>query len=510
MAKIYKLQGLEPTKLNSDEALWVYNGLDCCVTAKVWNELQPLRTPACDLSYNFVRAMQAPALEMMQRGLKVDTAMASKRLYDVEREAEKLTGLLNRLSCAVWGKDLNPQSPAQLVQFFYSAMGLPEQTRWDKKTKSKRVTADRNALEKLAKDFWQCRPIVATILAIRNAGKVASVLRSGIDADGRMRTSYNVAGTETGRWSSSKNCVGTGTNFQNITDRLRDIFVAEPGHKYAYVDQEQAESRLVAYLSGDEAYIHACESGDLHTSVAKMVWPDLNWPGDNAKEDRACADQIYYRHFSYRDLAKRGGHGTNYYGKPPTMAKHLAVDKELMEEFQIRYFKAFPGISRWHGEVARQLQLHGWIETPLGRVRHFFGRKSDDATLREAIAFVPQSVIGEGVNLGIWRVWKYLTHGLSPDDPRWAQVMAQLHDAGLFLFKEEHEATVIPEIKKLMTLRATVRGRSMVIPCSAETGWNWRHYDKVENVDGIKKWSGKDERQRAVDPDAPIFTRCLS
>jgi hypothetical protein len=64
-------------------------------------------------------------------------------------------------------------------------------------------------------------------------------------------------------------------------------------------------------------------------------------------------------------MAKRGGHGTNYYGKPLTMAKHLKVPTKIMEDFQDAYLPAF-GLSKWHAWVAQQLQLDQRITTLLG------------------------------------------------------------------------------------------------------------------------------------------------
>jgi DNA polymerase I-like protein with 3'-5' exonuclease and polymerase domains len=108
-------------------------------------------------------------------------------------------------------------------------------------------------------------------------------LTAEVDADSRLRTSYNVAGTETGRWSSSTNAFGSGTNLQNFPEKLRSVFVADEGRKLAYLDLEQAESWVVGIklweLFADDRYIRAIEEGDLHTSVARMVWPQLGWTG---------------------------------------------------------------------------------------------------------------------------------------------------------------------------------------------------------------------------------------
>lgn len=485
-----------------DQKLWVYNGLDCVVTRAVWDELQPMRTPHSDLAYNFSIAMQGPAMHMMLRGIRIDTFERAQQIDIHQIKLTRLQLILNQYSHAVWGQDLNAASPPQLKAFFYGALGIPEITKYDKATKSKKVSVDRDALEKLL-NYWYASPIARCILRIREVSKVLSVLRSGVDADNRIRTSYNVCGTETWRWSSSENAFGTGTNLQNITNELREIFIADHGKKMAYVDLEQAESRAVAYISGDLAYILACESGDLHTTVCKLVWQDLPW-ADNLDIDKAIAKQEFYRHLSYRDMAKKGGHGTNYYGKPPTVAKHMKVAVKLVEAFQWKYFSAFPGISRWHTHTAELLQTAGHITTPYGFKRHFFGRRSDDATLREAIAFVPQSLVGVGLNLGLWRVWYYMDlHGQE------VECLAQVHDAGLIQYDEAREDELLPRIMSLMEIRVPVKGKELHIPTNAEVGWNWKHYVKGTNNDGIKGYKPGDSRKREIEASTSVLDRIL-
>jgi DNA polymerase I-like protein with 3'-5' exonuclease and polymerase domains len=139
----------------------------------------------------------------------------------------------------------NWRSPIQLKEFFYGALGLAP-IRYQGK-----VTVNRDALEKLQSHF-HAQPIINHILALRDIAKKIGVLRSEIDPDGRIRTSYNIAGTTTGRFSSSFTDFGTGTNLQNIEKRLREIFVADEGMKFAQLDAEQGESRCVGAIEWNE------------------------------------------------------------------------------------------------------------------------------------------------------------------------------------------------------------------------------------------------------------------
>src|ERR1700739_610746 len=112
MAVIIKTHELTPesfAKMNKSHQLWIYNGLDCMLTYEVSQVLLPKvgRDPNAKLIYNFERALQGPVAEMMIRGFPIDGNNRADRLCDLEARALKLEALLNKLSQAVWERDLN-------------------------------------------------------------------------------------------------------------------------------------------------------------------------------------------------------------------------------------------------------------------------------------------------------------------------------------------------------------------------------------------------------------------
>jgi DNA polymerase I-like protein with 3'-5' exonuclease and polymerase domains len=214
----------------------------------------------------------------------------------------------------------------------------------------------------------------------------------------------------------------------------------------------------------------------------------LGWT-DDPKADRKIADTPFYRHLTYRDMAKKLGHGSNYRGLPPTMARHAKLPVVVAEQFQTRYFERFSGIPKWHRWVAQQLQTSNRIITPFGRERTFFGRANDDSTLREAIAFSPQSATAERLNLVLWRVWKHMPQ---------VQLIAQVHDALYFQYPEHlNEVDIISEALSHFDLAFEKDGHQLVVPGEAKVGWNWGNFDPDSNPDGLAKWKNKkDERRR--------------
>jgi len=474
---------------SSNIGLQVYCGLDSMVTLEVRDELGKIGNQLPSI-YSFERALQGPYLEIMQRGFLVNRGARAHAAAGLHTRMGKLQRGLDQMAIAVWGRGLNPRSPAQLKDFFYSAMRLPEVTVSQKGVR--RVSTNREALEKL-EQYMLARPFTSSILTLRDIGKQLDVMETEIDSDGRFRTSYNIAGTETGRPSSSQNAFGTGGNAQNIAPALRYIFEADPGWKLCVIDLEQVEARDVGFFCGmlfdDWSYLDSCESGDLHTNNAVLIWKELGWPED-PRARRAMADQLFYRDFSYRDMAKRGSHLSNYYGQHWTMARSLKIPPKLAEDFQYRYCKgpeaAFPCIPRWWQWVATQLQTTHQLVTPFGRRRHFFGRPGDDTTLREAIAFLPQSTTGDRMNLGLWRVWHKMPQ---------VQLLAQTFDSITFQYREsDDENTIIQQALELLKIELRHGNRRYVVPGEAKIGWNWGYVGKdkfgaVTNPEGLRKWN---------------------
>lgn len=324
--------------------------------------------------------------------------------------------------------------------------------------------------------------------------------------------------------SSSKNAFGRGTNLQNISPTMRRMFCADDGQRLISTDLEQAESRVVAGLvwaaTGDESYWNACESFDLHTSSAMMSYPEVGWSSD-PKENRELANRPCpdHPHYTIREANKRFSHGSNYEGSDYGIAQQVGVPTRVITNFQKRYFAAFPGIPEWHKKVKAALAEDGYLDTPLGRRRYFFGRRDEAKTHREAIAYGPQSTVGELLNYIMWRVW---ARSLGSDTPHLSiqsvgphlpiQLLLQNHDA--FLLQTPMTTDLPALITQLNAefLNAKIpftRGsevRMMSIPGEFVTGWNWAYKDKGSNQahwefvdgnpDGLAKWGGEDTRKR--------------
>ena len=187
---------MDPSRLSESENLQAYCGLDCCVTLEVHEELARLFSPFPQI-YDFERALQAPYLEIMQRGFLVDELGRKAASAALRERIITMRQMLNEFAIAVWGKGINANSPQQLKTFFYGqeGLGLPEQ--WISIKGERKLSTNREVLEKL-EIYMYARPIIALVLSIRDLEKQDEIFTCDIDADGRFRAGYNIAGTETG------------------------------------------------------------------------------------------------------------------------------------------------------------------------------------------------------------------------------------------------------------------------------------------------------------------------
>lgn len=486
--------------MGADDLSNIYNGLDCCLTLEIFGVLQAeLAESPSNVAETYALSMEksGPVLDMCMRGILIDLESRERVHTDFQQKLNLLQHNFDYLCEGVFGCTFNYASPKQLKELFYDILGCKPIRKRNARGEWS-VTTDEDALTKL-REHVTAGIFANYILEMRSLKKKIEVLVTPLDSDNRMRTSINIAGTNTGRLASSTSDFGTGRNQQNIEDAMRRPFIPDPGRAFVNVDLEQADARNVGIIvrelfrekygiAAASKYLDYCESGDLHTNVSKLVFTELPWT-DDPKENRKIADQPYYRHFSYRDITKRLGHGTNYYGQPHTMAKHTHIEQRVIEKFQQRYFAEFPLLREWHEYVQRTLIEAGQLTTLYGRRRHFWSRPEQASTLREAIAYEPQSMTGHEIDMGMIQLWwKYPEY--------WLHI--QVHDSLLISVPDDgnlahHVENILEEMKFIFT---TSDEREFTVPLEAAAGWNWGKFDEEENPHGLKKWRGQDERIR--------------
>lgn len=200
-------------------------------------------------------------------------------------------------------------------------------------------------------------PAVAKLLEYRQHEKTLSAFGENVlglinPKTGRIHPSFQQYGADTGRFSCTR------PNVQQIpaTSDFRKCFIAAPGYKLVTCDYSQAELRILAELSGDEAFVSAFRSGqDLHTLTASQMF---GVPVDQVQKPQ-------------RSAAKAINFGLAYGMGPGGLAPRLGVSLDESKALISKYFAAYPGVQRWLDKAAKDSVRLGYSVTPLGRKRFY-------------------------------------------------------------------------------------------------------------------------------------------
>lgn len=495
------------------EVAWLYNALDNTGTREVFDTIYPRLNAFQQKTYAFERALQGPAQSMMQRGIAIDITKRSKMVKELERELKKDEKKLAEMSqiTSVWDKTenetgwcpaklgkhhkwprgvpdierhcehcgtarvkrkpFNPNSPDDVDHLFYDLLKVPVML-----NKLKKRSTDGDILERIGNKYEQHRPITDAIFEVRDKKKQLGSLNARLSKSNRYPSSFNVGAAWTGRFSSSQNPYHEGGNAQNVAPRHRSTFIADPNKKLVYADLKQAESNVVAHISGDEIYIDAHASGDVHTYVARLVWPELPWNGD-LKKDKAIAKRLpdwdKVEGHDFRFQAKRIQHGSNFGLTPPGISMIARIPMKQAFAAQENYFNEFPGIRSWQYHTIACIREHRPLYNVLGREITLFGRPWDGHTQKQGLSFIPQSSVADILDLGMWRVW----FEQDPDagNAQELELLAQIHDALLAQYRDDK---ILHRTKELMQIPIPVTGidgktRIMQIESEIAIGRNW-------------------------------------
>jgi hypothetical protein len=372
--RIIKTEDLSPDKpLDYLDNLLVYNGLDCCLTYEILDRLLPQLIPATQKTYDFERAMQGPILEMNTRGIRIDEDRRQTLLRQYREETFQVADQLNRIlregvgfNFEITANRKHPwPSDAQLCKLFYEYMGIPAIYKLTDEGE-RRLTVDRKALEKI-EGYFYAEPIVRHLYLLREHGKKLASLTLRLTETGDCEQALVLQALQQADWHLHFLSSELEPILQNVENRLRAIFIADPGYKFGNIDLEQSDARAVGAihwnLFRDSRYLDLCESGDLHTGVSRIAFPQLKWTSDSILT--VFADGRFYREFSFRDASKRLGHGSNYQGEPKTMSRETHIPIGDIERFQRNYipnfaFQALVGVGRSTNQVLWHYNFVHW------------------------------------------------------------------------------------------------------------------------------------------------------
>ena len=425
---------------------------DCATCAEaIWN-LMPVLTKELDKNgmTELYQEIELPLCEVLyrmeKRGISIDKTQLeqfgttlSQRILDCEQ-----------IIFSYSEEKFNINSTKQLGELLFEKLGLPPV----KKTKTGYST-NAEVLEKLKGKH----PIIPAILDYRMLTKLKSTYADGlmkqIEADGRIRTTFQNLVTATGRLSSTE------PNLQNIPVRtdmgaeIRKMFVPKPGHVLVDADYSQIELRVLAHIAEDAVMQEAfCSGVDIHTSTAAQVF-------DIPVEE---VTSLQRRH------AKAVNFGIVYGISEFSLAEDIGVSRYEAREYIDNYLTNYRGVRTYMKKVVEDAKESGYTQTLYGRKRYIPELKSSNFNIRSgaermALNTPIQGSAADIIKLAMIRV----ENALNERYPQ-AELILQVHDELIV----ECPENIAEEVSKLVS-QEMENVAKLRVPLTAEAkfGKSW-------------------------------------
>jgi DNA polymerase I len=428
-----------------------YSCEDSEMTLQVHQQLWPRieAEPGLRRVYQDIEMPVALVLQRIERNgvlidpqvLALQSQQLGERMVALEQEAYALAG-----------QPFNMGSPKQIGEILFGKLGLPVR----KKTATGAPSTDEDVLTELAADY----PLPARLLEHRSLSKLKGTYTDKLPlmvnpATGRVHTNYAQAVAVTGRLASNE------PNLQNIPirtaegRRVREAFVAPPGHVILSADYSQIELRIMAHISSDPGLLRAFAEGmDVHRATASEVF---GTPAEAVTNEQ----RRYAKTINFGLIYGMGAFG---------LAQSLNIERGAAASYIERYFERFAGVKRYMDETRASAKALGYVETLFGRriylpeINGGNGPRKAGAE-RQAINAPMQGTAADLIKLAMIAV-----QGALDAEGRATRMVMQVHDE---LVCEVPEAELDWAREAIPRLMASVA--SLQVPLLAEVGvgQNW-------------------------------------
>lgn len=465
----WKEEGKNWDKSMPEEQLWSYNCDDCVYTREVGeveqqvlhgytvrrpNELDEVwdkrKWPQVTEVHRFQQAMVWPVLKAMLRGVKVIERQKhpvtgaefgrAPMAFEIQEQIEMRLATIEQ----ILGHPLNPRSNGangQIQKLFYDDLKQQKIYTRPKKGAPARVTCDDEALQTIALREPLLKPIINCISDYRTMEIFnENFILAKRDPDGRMRCSYNIGGSESGksapktfRLSSSTSAFGTGTNLQTIPSEksksvgkakqrghlavlgdpyslpnVRSMFGPDYGRTFYDLDLDRADLQVFVWEIDDPLFKEVLRKGiDAHLLHVYLLDGQEPPPLDELVEGHPkYLDHRTPRKYK-REFSKVFCHAVDYVGSARTLAAATGRTVHETDRARRRYLSIHPKIEPYWKDVEAQLAKRQYVENKFGYRWYVLDRL--DGILPEAVAWIPQSTVSIVIN----RIWMNLFQGVS-------------------------------------------------------------------------------------------------
>ncbi len=413
----------------------------------LWPQLE--REPRLRRLYEEIEQPLVPVLQRMEAtGVLIDREMLRRQSGELVKRMQEIEAAAHREA----GSPFSLDSPKQLQEILFNRMQIPPL----RKTATGQPSTAEDVLEELAETY----PLPRLIMEYRGFAKLRSTYTEKLPEQinprtGRVHTCYNQAVAATGRLSS------TDPNLQNIPirtpegRRIRQAFIAPPGHVLMAADYSQIELRIMAHLSGDEGLLAAfAQDRDIHRATAAEVF---GTPAGQVTHDQ-------------RRSAKAINFGLIYGMSAFGLARQLGIDRGAAQRYVDLYFERYPGVKRFMDETRTKARDLGYVETVFGRRLYLPDIRSRNSQMRQyaersAINAPMQGTAADIIKRAMIDIAAWLEREHVP-----ARLLMQVHDELVL----EVEERVVDEVRE--TLRAHMANAAALrVPLRVDVGVgaNW-------------------------------------
>ena len=401
-----------------------------------------------------------PVLVQMQvNGIAIDAG-------ELAELNEELAGRIEDEEKAAYhavGHEFPIGSPSQLGDLLFKDLKLPA----GKRTQTGYST-DASILEGLR----AAHPVIDHVLEWRALTKLKSTYVDTLPQQvnsktGRIHTTYNQAGSATGRLASND------PNLQNIPVRtqlglrVRKAFIAErrPEWELTSADYSQIDLRVLAHLSQDPALMAAFENDeDIHASTASLIY---KVPLNEVTKDM-------------RRLAKVMNFGVAYGLSAFGISQQTELTREEGAAFISSYFGTYPRVKEFLDGTVEQAKETGYAETLLGRRRYIPELRASNFAVRQAgeriaLNMPVQGTSADIINAAMVQVQRRLESGGYA-----ARMLLQVHDELVFEAPVEERQRLTDMLHEVMP---TALQLTVPVKIDLKYGDNWAAMDEGEELE---------------------------
>ena len=432
-----------------------YAAEDADVTLRLHRTLWPAleAMPALERVYTSIEQPLVPVLcAMEEAGVLLDAARLRAQSRELAARLVEIEAAAHREA----GQPFNLDSPKQLQFLLFEKLGLPPL----RKTPTGQPSTAEDVLEELATDYALPR----LILEYRGLAKLRSTYTEKLPEQvnartGRVHTSYHQAVAQTGRLSS------TDPNLQNIPirtpegRRIRQAFIAPPGHVLMAADYSQIELRIMAHLSGDAGLVAAFEAGeDVHRATAAEVFGVA--PAEVSADQRRSAKAINFGLI----------YGMSAFG----LARQLGIDRGAAQQYVSRYFERYPGVKQYMDTTRERAKRDGYVETVMGRRLYLPDIRSRNRQLqqyaeRSAINAPMQGTAADIIKRAMIDVHAWCVREHAP-----ARLIMQVHDELVLEVRADAVTQIADSLRRCMVEAASLKV-SLKVDIGSGDNWDEAH-----------------------------------